>query len=181
MKKMIALLTAGMLVLSLAPGVATAGKKKKKKKPPVEQVEEGTVLAPAPYTDDSGCYAGLHRRGAILTMENNNEVIGYHFDIDPATWETNFVMEPTGGMGDVDLDIYFYQQFGTPEDVAGDPLNAGSPVTIQFNTREPGGESGVVPKEFTKVIVCMYGGQLGAGANAPFNYTAGTKVKLPKN
>lgn len=35
----------------------------------------------------------------------------------------------------------------------------------------------VVPAEFNKVIVCMYGGQGGAGANAPFTYTAGTKVK----
>ena len=181
MRKMIALATAGVLVFALAAGPATAGKKKKKKKPPVEQVVEGSVAAPAPYTNDSGCYAGLHRRLAIATMENLNGDIGYHFDIDPATWGTNFILEPTGGLGTVDLDIYFYSQFGTIDQVVSDPLNAGSPAAVQFNTREPGGEFGEVPAEFTKVIVCMYGGQLGAGANASFTYTAGTKVKLPKS
>lgn len=179
MKRTIALLTAGLLVLSLAPGSAIAGKKKKKKAP-VEQKVEGTVAAPAPFTDDSGCFAGLHRRVAIVSQENANGQVGYHFDVDKATWGTNFVVEPTGGLGDVDLDIYFYQEFGTVEQVATDPLAAGSPASVQFNTRAPGGESGEVPAQFNKVIVCMFGGEGGAGVNAPFTYTAGTNVKVPK-
>lgn len=182
MKKTIALLTAGLLVFSVAPGSAVAGKKKKKKKkPPVEQKVEGNVIAPAPFTDDSGCFAGLHRRVVLLGGEGVNGDVGYHFDVDEKTWGLNFVLEPTGGSGDVDLDIYFYREFGTREDVVTDPLGAGSPGAVQMNTREPGGESGVVPPDHNKVIVCMYGGQGGAGLNADFTYTAGTKVKLPKN
>jgi hypothetical protein len=173
MRKTIALVTAGMLVLSLGPGSAAAQKKKKKKKPSVEQKVEGTVALPAPFQNDSGCFAGLHRRIAILGQENVNGDVGYHFDVDKATWGTNFVLEPTGGLGSVDLDIYFYTEFGTPEQVVTDPGGAGA----QFNTRAPGGEADVVPAQFNKVIVCMYGGQGGAGANAPFTYTAGTKVK----
>ena len=104
MRKTIALVTAGMLVLSLGPGSAAAQKKKKKKKPSVEQKVEGTVALPAPFQNDSGCFAGLHRRIAILGQENVNGDVGYHFDVDKATWGTNFVLEPTGGLGSVDLD-----------------------------------------------------------------------------
>ncbi|MDQ3957264.1 MAG: hypothetical protein M3273_02960 [Actinomycetota bacterium] len=168
---MTTLALAGLLAASLLPNASAA--------PPKQEVS-GSVALPAPYTDNSGCYAGLHRRMAILTQERVNGVIGFHFDIDPSTLGKPFVMEPTGGQGDVDLDIYFYQKFGTVEDVVGDPLNAGAPVTVQFNTREPGGESGIVPKgDFTKVIVCMYGGDMGAGAGATFDYEAGKGVKLP--
>ncbi len=160
MKKVIAIALGALMAASmLAP--ASAGKPKK-------QTVEGSVVAPLPYTDDSGCYAGIHRRMAILSQEQVNGVGGYHFDVDTATYGGKFKLEPTGGLGDVDLDIYFYQKFGTAEDVAGDPLNAGSPVTVSFNTREPGGEVGTVPVDVTKVIVCMYGGQLGAGAGATF-------------
>ena len=174
MRKIISLAAAALIALSLVPGVATAGKGKKK------QTVEGTVALPAPYTDDSGCYAGLHRRLSILSMGTANGIIGYEFDVDPATWKKNFVLEPTGGQGDVDLDIYFYAEFGTVEDVVGDPLGAGAPYTIQFNTRAPGGEAAKVPADMNKVIVCMYGGQQGGGAGASFTYTAGKGVKIPK-
>lgn len=172
MKKVMTLALGALLAASLVPN-AVAGAPKK-------QEVSGSVAISTPYTDNSGCYAGLHRRFAILTQEQVNGVLGYHFDLDPATMGKPFVMEPTGGQGHVDLDIYFYNKFGTVEDVAGDPLNAGSPVTVQFNTREAGGESGIVPKgDFTKVIVCMYGGDQGAGAGATFEYEAGKGVKLP--
>jgi hypothetical protein len=160
-----------MLIGSLLQPATAAGKK---------QVVEGSVALPAPYTDDSGCYAGLHRRFAIVTQEQVNGIIGYHFDIDPATYNGKFKLEATGGQGDVDLDIYFYQQFGTVDQVASDPLNAGAPATIQYNTREPGGETGTVPPDFTKVIVCMYGGAQGGGGGATFTYTAAPPKKRKK-
>ena len=163
MKRFVTLALSALLVGSLL-NPASAGAKK--------QVVEGSIAAPAPFTDDSGCYAGLHRRLAVVTQEQVNGLIGYHFDIDPATWGGKFKLEPTGGQGDVDLDIYFYQQLGTVEQVATDPQGAGSPAVVQINTREPGGEVGTVPPDFTKVIVCMYGGQQGAGAGATFTYTA---------
>lgn len=175
MKKMLILALVASLAFSVAPS-AQAGKKKKKKKPAVTQTVEGSVPLPAPYTDDTGCYAGLHRRGSIVTSGAANEVIGYEFDVDKGTWNTPFVMEITGGQGTVDLDIYFYTEFGTMDDVAGDPLNAGSPYTVSFNTRDSVGESGTVPPDMTKVIVCMMAG----GAEATFTYTAGAGVKLVK-
>ena len=173
MKKIVTLGLTALLAGSLLPSSATAAKAK-------QQKVSGSIALPAPFTDNTGCYAGLHRRFAIVTQEQVNGVIGYHFDLDPATLGKPFVLEATGGQGTVDLDIVFYYEFGTIEDVVGDPLNAGAPVSTSFNTREPGGESGIVPKgEYTKAIVCMYGGDMGAGAGATFEYTAGKGVKLP--
>ena len=172
MKKVAALALGGLVAASLVPNATAAA--------PKQQKLSGSIAIPAPYTNNTGCYAGLQRRVAILSQERVNGVIGYHFDLDPATIGKPFVLEPTGGQGHVDLDIYFYTKFGTVDDVAGDPLNAGAPVTVSFNTREVGGESGVIPKgDFTKVIVCMYGGDQGAGAGATFDYVAGKGVKLP--
>ena len=165
MKKALTLLIAGSLAMGLLPGTATAGKPK--------QTETGTIIAPAPFTDDSGCFAGLHRRGAILTQENNNGLVGWHFDVDPKTWNKKFVLEPSGGFGDVDMDILFYQEFGTPQQVVEDPGGAGAPASISFATREPGGESGKVPPTFKKVIICIYAGAQGGGGGADFTYTAG--------
>lgn len=174
MKKIVTLGAAAVLAGSLLPGSATAAK-------PKPQEVSGSVALPAPFTDDTGCFAGLQRRVAIVSQEQVNGVIGYHFDVDPSTIGKPFVLEATGGQGDVDLDITFYYEFGTIEDVTGDPQNAGSPVNYSFASREPGGESGVIPKgDYTKAIVCVYGGQQGAGAAATFDYIAGKGVKLPK-
>ena len=172
MKKLAALALGGLVAASLVPNATAAA--------PKQQKVSGSVALPAPYTDNTGCYAGLQRRLAILTQEQVNGGIGYHFDVDPATIGKPFVLEVTGGQGSyVDLDINFYYEFGTPEDVAGDPLNAGSPINTGFNTREEGGESGVIPKGgYPQAIVCMYGGDLGAGAAATFEYTAGKGVKV---
>lgn len=170
MKKLVAALLVGALAASFALAAPAAAKKKKKKK--TVQTVEGSVLLPLPFADDSGCYAGTHRRGAIATQGNNNKLTGFHFDVDPKTWNGNFVLEATGGSGYVDLDIYFYKDFGQP--TPDDPL-VNEVVSAQFNTREAGGESGVVPPEMNRVIVCMYGGQLGVGFNATLKYTATSK------
>ena len=167
------MLTAAV-ALSLVQGAALAGKKKATK-----QTEDGMVAAPAPYTDNTGCYAGLHRRMAIASQEQAKGAIGYNFDIDPATAGKPFTLDVTAGQGDVDLDIYFYEKFGTVDDATGDPVNAGSPYTLSFNTREPGGEYGIVPEGMTKIIVCMYGGPEYTGVGAEFHYEAGKGVKLP--
>lgn len=164
-----------VLALSVVHGAALAGKKKKASK----QTVDGSIAAPAPFLDNTGCYAGLHRRIAILSQEQVNGVIGHHFDIDPGTIGKPFTLDVTAGQGDVDLDIYFYEKFGTVDDVVGDPGGAGAPYTLSFNTREPGGEFGLVPEGMTKVIVCMYGGPEHTGAGAQYHYEAGKGVKLP--
>ena len=165
MRKTIALLLAAALGLAIFPATAGAGKPK--------QTEEGMILLPAPFTDDSGCFAGLHRRAAIATQENADGIIGWDFDIDPKTWNKKFTLEPSGGLGTVDMDILFYSEFGTIEDVVSDPGGAGAPSSIGFQTREAGGESGKVPAKFNKAIVCIYSGALYQGGGANFTYTAG--------
>ena len=165
MKKTIALLIAATIGLAVMPATAGAGAPK--------QEEEGMILLPAPFTDDTGCFAGLHRRGAIMTQENNNGIVGWHFDVDPKTWNKKFVLEPSGGLGTVDMDILFYQEFGTPEDVVSDPLAAGAPASVGYQTREAGGEAGKVPKTFNKAIICIYSGALYQGGGGNFTYTAG--------
>lgn len=174
MKRFLIVLLAGLLVMSVVPGAASA-KKKKKSGPPIVQEVEGSVALPAPFTDDSGCYAGVHRRLSILTMGTANSIVGHEFDVDPKSWGQPFALEATGGEGDVDLDIYFYSQFGTVEQVLTDPLGAGAPYSVSFNTRDTVGEEGVVPADMTKVIVCMMAG----GFEATFKYTAGSAAKLP--
>ncbi|MGH2805869.1 MAG: hypothetical protein ACRDKT_01210 [Actinomycetota bacterium] len=165
MRKTLGIILASALLFGLAPGSAGAVAPK--------QTEEGTILLPAPFTDDSGCFAGLHRRGAIMTMENNNGVVGWHFDVDHKTWNKKFVLEPSGGVGTIDLDILFYQEFGTPQQVVEDPGGAGAPTSVGFQTREAGGEKGKVPKKFNKAIICIYSGALYQGGGADFTYTAG--------
>jgi hypothetical protein len=174
MKKLLILMLTAVMALSVVQGAAVAGKKKKATK----QSVDGMVAAPAPYTDNTGCYAGVQRRLAIASSEQAKGAVGDNFDLDPGTAGKPFTLEVTSGQGDVDLDIYFYDKFGTMDDVTGDPLNAGSPYTLSFNTREPGGESGIVPENMTKVIVCMYGGPEHTGVGAEFHYEAGKGVKL---
>lgn len=171
MKKVVAIALGALMAASmLAP--ASAGK-------PKPQVVEGSVLLPLPFLDDSGCYAGSHRRAALATAGNNNKVTGYHFDVDKATWGGLFDLEATGGQGYVDFDIYFYSDFGAfgnPDD----PLVNEGFLSAQYNTREAGGEEGTVPPEMNKVIVCMYSGALGQGFNGTFKYTATPPVKKKK-
>ncbi len=162
MKKLIAiaasLLATGALIT--APGAVAA---------PKQQKVDGSVAMRAPFTDLVSCYAGLHRRMAVLTQEQVNGVVGYHFDLDPATINKPFKLEVTGGQGAVDLDITFYSEFGTPEQATDTGY---APYNVSFDERAPGGEKGIVPKETAKAIVCMYD-----GVGATFTYTAGKGVK----
>ncbi len=171
MKKTIGVALAVLLGLALlsAPGAVAAPKKKK-------QVVEGSILFPALFAQGAfdGCWGGLTRRLTQTTQNAaGNGVFGYRFDVDKATWNKKFVLKPTGGEGTVDLDLFLYLHFPALEETADDPVNGGTPASIDFNTRKEGGEAGVVPKGATHGIVCMYGGPSHYGYNATFNYTAG--------
>lgn len=181
MKKLLTVMLAGLLVLALIPGSATAQKGKKKR-----QVVEGTIALPAVFWASAlndGCWGGLHRR--IATASQNmapNGVVGYEFEVDKATWGKNFVLEATGGEGTVDLDLFLYIHYPPLDEWPDDPVNGGTPTSVDFNTREEGGESGEVPENAIKGIVCLYGGPSGYfGYDASFTYTAGKGVKLPKS
>jgi hypothetical protein len=167
-KKLVGLGTAALLAVSMVSAPTHAA--------PKQQVVEGDIAMMAPFYGDqlATCYSGAHRRMAVLTQEQVNGVVGYSFDVDPATIGKPFVLEATGGQGGVDLDITFYTEFGTAEQATD---TAFAPTNYSFETRGAGGESGVIPKgvEWTKAIVCMH-----TGAGATFTYTAGKGVKLPK-
>ncbi len=169
MRKTIGAAIAVLLGLALlsAPAAVAAPKK---------QVVEGSIMFPAVFAQGTfeGCWGGLTRR--ITTATQNaagNGVFGYRFDVDKATWNKNFVLKPTGGGGTVDLDLFLYLHFPPLDETANDPVNGGTPASIDFNTRKEGGEKGVVPKGATHGIVCLYGGPSHYGYNATFNYTAG--------
>jgi len=135
----------------------------------------GEIQQPAyyfdPNTQEVTCYSGKHRRGAVLTDGANQGVDGYHFDVDQKTIGKNFVLTADGGEGTPDLDITFYDEFGTPEQLA-DPTYA--PVSVAFETRGPGGETGTVPAGMKLAIVCMLD-----GANVPFTYKTGASGSVP--
>jgi len=174
-KKLIAVGAVALLAVALLASPGTAGKGKGK-----QQKVEGSILLPAPFTDDTGCYAGVHRRLNAAFMGNHNGLLGYSFPVDKATWNKPFMLEASG-QGDVDLDIYFYLgPLTTADDViaaGGDPA---PPATVSYNTRGEPGEHDIVPKLAENVILCMYGGGQGAGFAADFVYTAGKGVKKPK-
>ncbi|HWC13225.1 MAG TPA: hypothetical protein VG929_01350 [Actinomycetota bacterium] len=170
MKKVITFLVIGMLVAAVSPGAAIAGKKKAKPKPPVRQEVSGHIALQAPpadaTSDPNGCFAGVHRRIAVFTQEAVNGVVGHHFEIDAKTWKMPFRLTPTSA---VDIDIYFYSEFGTIEQATDTSY---APTAHQFQERDNEGEFGIVPPDTTRAIVCMK-----TGNNAGYDYVAGTGVK----
>ena len=170
MRKAIVLgLTALLLGAALPAG---AGKSK-------QQVVEGTIAAPARHPD--GCYTGVSRHLWSLFGDASNGVVGWTFDVDKTTWKKPFVLEATGGVGTVDLDIsYYLGEFASQEEWIGNPAPA-PPATYEYETHEGTGEAGTVPEFAVKAIVCLYAGEGGQGsAGVPFTYTAGKGVKAPK-
>ena len=172
MKKIVAIGVAVLMALPLVASTAQAGKKKKAA--PVQTIE-GSIALPAPFAQDTfaGCWGGLTRRTTGQTGGAVNGVTGYYFDIDPKSWNKPFKLEVTGGEGTVDLDLFMYMHYPSPEETQNDPVNGGTPSSIDFTTREEGGEAGKVPPNTTKAIVCMYAGPDAQGFNSNFTYTAG--------
>lgn len=165
MKKIASLVAVGLIATTALSGAAVAGKKKG-----VRQDVAGHIAMQAPPADatdnPNGCYSGIHRRIAVASQENVNGVVGYHFDLDPGTWGKKFVLTPGSA---VDIDITFYDGFGTPEQATDTGY---APYTVGFEERNNEGERGIVPPDMTKAIVCMKVGQ-----NADFSYSAGAGVK----
>lgn len=165
MKKLVTLVAMGLVVSTALSGAAVAGKNKG-----VRQDVSGTIAMQAPPSDatdnPNGCYSGVHRRLAVVSQGQVNGVVGYHFDIDPGTWNKKFRLTPGGA---VDIDVTFYSEFGTPEQATDTGY---APYSVGFEERNNDGEFGVVPPDVTKAIICMKTGQ-----NATFTYSAGAGVK----
>ena len=174
MKRSIALISSAVAVLAVIGAPVGAA--------PKQQVVEGSIALPAPFAQGTfaGCWGGLTRRLTQPTGESGspaNGAFGYRFQVDKATWNKPFKLEVTGGEGTVDFDLFLYSVMPPPEDTANDPVNGGTPVSVDFQTREAGGEKGIVPKGTVEGIVCMYAGPEYHGYNASFKYTAGKGVK----
>lgn len=166
MKKVVSILAAGLVVAAMVPGAAVAGKAKG-----ARQDYAGHIAMQAPPADatdnPNGCYAGVHRRIAVASQMTVNGVVGHHFEIDPATWGKKFRLTPvTEG---VDIDITFYDGFGTVEQATDTSY---APFTAGFEERNEDGEFGKVPADMTMAIVCMK-----TGMDADFTYAAGAGVK----
>jgi hypothetical protein len=175
MKKLAVLLAAALLAGALVPSATAAA-------PPKEQVEEGSILFPGVFAQGTfdGCWGGLTRRLTQTAAGQGSGLFGYRFAIDKSTWNGKFVLEPTGGLGTVDLDIFLYSVMPGPEAVADDPVNGGTPVSIDYSEREEGGETGLIPEGTTDAIVCMYGGPDYAGFESTFTYTGTAPVAKKK-
>lgn len=175
MKKLIGVAAAVAMVAGAFPAGAGAAA-------PKEQVVEGSIAFPAVFAQGTfdGCWGGLTRRITQTAAGQGNGTFGYRFEVDKSTWNGKFKLEPTGGTGDVDLDIFLYSVMPGAEAVVDDPVNGGTPVSVDYQTREPGGESGDIPKGTTDIIVCMYGGPSHAGFNATFEYVGTPPVKKKK-
>lgn len=174
MKKLVPIVLSVLLAASLlAP--ASAAK-------PEPQVVEGSIRFPAVFAQGEfdGCWAGLTRRITQTAAGQGNGVFGYRFPVEEATWKGKFTLEPTGGSGDVDLDIFLYSVMPGPEAVLDDPVNGGTPVSVDYQTREPGGETGIIPEGTTDAIVCMYGGPSHYGYDATFTYTGNPPMPKKK-
>lgn len=174
MRKIIGIAASGVMAFSLLGAGATAA--------PKRQTVEGTIALPAPFAQGTfdGCWGGANRRVTSLSGDSGspaNGAIGYRFEVDKATWNKPFKLEVTGGEGTVDLDLFLYIVMPPAEATLDDPVNGGTPVSIDFGTRKEGGEKGIVPKGAVEGIVCMYGGPEYFGYNASFTYTAGKGVK----
>ena len=170
LRKIAVAMTGTALVACLAASAGAAGGK---------QSISGSFVTPGKYTDNS-CYAGLTRRSAVITSGAANGVTGFHFDINKTTWKKPFVLTPTGGQGYLDLDIIFYADFGTTEQATD---TAFAPYNVSFQNRNADGESGKVPADTTKAIVCAYIDEAQTppgGVAAEFTYEAGKGVKIPK-
>ena len=168
MRKLIAILSSVLVGAVVLSGAATAA--------PKRQTVEGGIMFTARHPD--GCYTGLSRHLYSLAGEQSIGVVGYVFDVDKATYKKPFKLEATGGTGNIDLDITFYQgEFATQDQFINDPAPV-APASVAFETRQAGGEKGIVPDFAVKAIVCLHLDETkGPGANATFTYTAGKGVK----
>ena len=171
MRKLIASISGILIAASMVVGTATAA--------PKQQHVEGTIVLPAPFTDDTGCFSGVHRRLNAVFSGNHNGVVGYSFAVDKATWNKPFKLDVSGGQGSyVDMDITFYlAPLTTIDDVVAAQGDPAAPPSVAVATRTAGGESGIVPKGAVDAIICMYGGAQGAGFAGDFMYMAGKGVK----
>jgi len=142
------------LMVAMMPGASNAGT--------VDQREVGVVRFPTrfPLGDPTTQgYPGLQRRVQIISQGLGNGLLGWVFDIPQETWCNEFKLTAIyDETHTADLDINFYTGW---DDVFGEETVG----AIEFETKAPGGETGVVPMDTTKGLVFTID-----GVNASFVY-----------
>jgi hypothetical protein len=132
------------------------------------QEESGTVIGPTPHPQAPEiCFQGVGRRIYLFSQgAYTGPVFGSIFDIDEKTWNGRFKLDITSHRaGNEDLDIYFFKDFGPwiPED----PIANSPTILAVYEERNTEGEQGIVPKEATKAMVCLW-----SGIQADYDYEA---------
>ena len=150
MKRLLTFALAASLAVTLVP-LASAARKPK-------QTVEGSIALPQGGGPAATCVYRA-QRSLMATAGQPNGVLGYTFDVDPATVGKKFKLTGSEGSG---LDISFYSELGDPTN----PTEA--PTNVPFENVGPGGEKGVVPAGYPIAFVCLTD-----GANATFTYKAG--------
>lgn len=155
-------LVAASLALLVLGGAHTGALAAKKKKKAAHQHVEGGVSIPQ-YAESQGCVYRSQRTLYSAAGDAINGIVGYTFEVDPATAGSKFQLDVSSGAG---MDIQFYSDLGDPTDPTTAPGNVG------FETAGPGGEAGTVPEGYPLAFVCLT-----EGPNATFTYKAGAGVK----
>lgn len=140
------------------------------------QEESGQVIGATPHPQDpSVCFQGVGRRINMITQGvYNGPVFGAIFDVDKGTWGGKFKLTITGSAtGSEDIDLYLYKDFGPwiPED----PIANSPTILATYQERNTEGETGKIPPETTKALVCLW-----SGAEADWEYEAKPPKKAKK-
>lgn len=121
------------------------------------QTVNGSIAVPTRFTNPEQGFPGLGRRLWLLHPATNGTAM-YVFEVDPASWGGAFtITNVSDATGEADLDIYFYEDFGTVGALlTGDP---GLPVsTAEYGARGAGGDTGFIPPKSRYGIVFTYNG-----------------------
>ncbi|MFN2544328.1 MAG: hypothetical protein ABR600_07135 [Actinomycetota bacterium] len=156
------ILAATTLALSLAVMAAPASADPYTGEPDAQAVS-GSILFPTRFTDGTSGWPGLVRRYYDATGTQGNGVIGYVFQVEPASVGGYFTLkvDSQGPANDADLDILFYNELG-------DTAGSVTPVsTLGYDTHAGSGETGFVPPDSRYGIVYMANGE-----NVAFSYNA---------
>ena len=128
---------------------------------PAVQEVTGTVAVPNPTKAAQN--VTRHNRSAGLLGPETNGVVGWFFDVDPATWGGSFTL--TTATAGADWDVLFYSDPGT--------LNATPAATAEFVDSVGDGEAGLVPMGTTHALVYPAG-----APNADFAYVGHAPVQV---
>lgn len=145
--------------------------------PAAQQEESGTVFLPGIGPNaGQGCWAGLARRAYIFSQGSTSGPFGSVIEVDEATWNGKFKLEVTSGArGTEDLDATFYIDMGSLDPA--DPAQQTVSEAAVYQTREPGGEAGIVPEGSKHALFCLV---IESGANAGWTYEAAPPKKAKK-